>query len=143
VWSQQFVLWLIPLVVLARPRWGAFLAWQLAEVGYFLAFYAQLLNVSGTFVIPEGTYVLASALRWGTVAALVWFVVRDVLHPERDVVRLTYGDDPDGGDFDGAPDDGLVLRDPEARRRWWQRVTGGGSSLSPDGTRSPQAASPG
>ena len=32
VWSQQFVLWLIPLVVLARPRWGAFLAWQVAEV---------------------------------------------------------------------------------------------------------------
>ncbi len=28
VWSQQFVLWLIPLAVLARPRWGAFLAWQ-------------------------------------------------------------------------------------------------------------------
>ena len=26
VWSQQFVLWLIPLAVLARPRWGAFLA---------------------------------------------------------------------------------------------------------------------
>ena len=28
VWSQQYVLWLIPLAVLARPRWGAFLAWQ-------------------------------------------------------------------------------------------------------------------
>ncbi len=35
VWSQQFVLWLLPLVVLARPRWWAFLAWQFAEVCYF------------------------------------------------------------------------------------------------------------
>lgn len=107
VWSQQFVLWLIPLVVLARPRWGAFIAWQLAELGYFLAFYAQMLNVSGRFTIPEGTFVLAAALRWATLAALVVFVVRDILRPERDVVRHSYGDDPDGGDFDGAPDDGL------------------------------------
>jgi uncharacterized membrane protein len=141
VWSQQFVLWLIPLVVLARPRWGAFLAWQAAEVLYFLAFYAQLLNVSGTFVMPEGTYVLAAALRWGTVAALVWLVVRDVLHPERDVVRATYSDDPDGGDFDGAPDDGLLLSDPESRRRWWARLTG--ESVTAGGTASPRAPSRG
>jgi len=108
VWSQQFVLWLIPLAVLARPRWGAFLVWQLAEIGYFLAFYAQMLNISGKFVIPEGTFVLAASLRWATVAALVAFVVRDILRPDLDVVRRTYGDDPDGGDFAGAPDDGLA-----------------------------------
>ncbi len=66
VWSQQFVLWLIPLAVLARPRWGAFLAWQAAEIGYFLAFYAELLDADGQFTIPEGTFVLAAALRWVT-----------------------------------------------------------------------------
>jgi uncharacterized membrane protein len=103
VWSQQFVLWLIPLAVLARPRWGAFLAWQLAEMGYFLAFYAQMLNVNGRFVIPEGTFVTAAALRWATVAVLVYFVVRDIRRPELDVVRRTYGDDPDGGDFNDQP----------------------------------------
>lgn len=108
VWSQQFVLWLIPLAVLARPRWGAFLVWQAAEIGYFLAFYAQMLNMSGKFVIPEGTFVLAASLRWITVAVLVGFVVHDVLRPASDVVRRTYGDDPDGGDFDGAPDDGYA-----------------------------------
>jgi uncharacterized membrane protein len=117
VWSQQFVLWVIPLAVLARPRWGAFLAWQLAELGYFFAFYAQMLNISGQFTIPEGTYVLASFLRWVTLAVLVGFVVRDVLRPERDVVRRTYGDDPDGGDFTGAYDDGLVRL-----RRWYDRA---------------------
>jgi uncharacterized membrane protein len=101
VWSQQFVLWLIPLAVLARPRWGAFLAWQLAEIGYFLAFYAQMLNVNGRFVIPEGTFVTAAALRWIAVAVLVYFVARDIWRPELDVVRDTYGGDPDGGDFNG------------------------------------------
>ncbi len=119
VWSQQFVLWMIPLAVLARPRWGAFLIWQVAEIGYFLAFYAQMLNISGKFVIPEGTFVLAASLRWITLAILVGFVVRDILRPERDVVRATYGDDPDGGDFDGAPDAGL-----DRLRDWWDGMRG-------------------
>jgi uncharacterized membrane protein len=103
VWSQQFVLWLIPLVVLARPRWGGYVAWQLAEIGYFLAFYAQMLNVNGKFVIPEGTFVTAAALRWATVAVLVGLVVRDIMQPGLDVVRRTYDGDPDGGDFNGLP----------------------------------------
>ncbi|MER7165639.1 glycosyltransferase 87 family protein [Micromonospora sp. NPDC000207] len=105
VWSQQFVLWLLPLLVLARPKWGAFLAWQLAEVGYFVAFYGELLGTAtGTPVFPEGVFVLAAALRWGTVAMLCVLIIREVLHPERDAVRRTYPDDPDGGVLDGAPD---------------------------------------
>ena len=60
VWSQQFVLWLLPLAVLARPKWGAFLAWQLAEVCYFAAFYGELLGASTNRpVFPEGVFVLA------------------------------------------------------------------------------------
>ncbi len=99
VWSQQFVLWLIPLAVLARPRWGALLVWQVAEVLYFLAFYAQMLNMSNRYVIPEGAFVLAASLRWLTVAFLVVLVVRDIRRPGLDVVRHAYDDDPDGGDF--------------------------------------------
>jgi uncharacterized membrane protein len=105
VWSQQFVLWLLPLVVLARPRWGAFLVWQVAEVCYFLAFYGQLLGAStGTPVFPEGVFVLAASLRLATVVALVVLVVREILNPEQDAVRRTYADDPDGGLLDGTPD---------------------------------------
>jgi uncharacterized membrane protein len=98
------VLWLLPLAVLARPRWGAFLAWQIAEVCYFLAFYGELMNASGRGVFPEWVFVLASALRLITVCVLIGFVVRDILRPELDAVRRTYPDDPDGGVFDGAPD---------------------------------------
>jgi uncharacterized membrane protein len=115
VWSQQYVLWLLPLVVLARPRWGAFLAWQAAEVAYFFTFYGQLLRAvpadqlpEGQFVMPEGWFILAATLRWSTVAVLCGFVVYDILHPREDVVRHTYDDDPDGGDLDGAPDVSLL-----------------------------------
>jgi uncharacterized membrane protein len=104
VWSQQFVLWLLPLAVLARPRWGAFLAWQAAEIGYFLAFYGELLGAEGRPVFPEGTFVFAALLRLVAVAVLCGFVVRDILRPEQDAVRETYADDPDGGVLDGAPD---------------------------------------
>jgi uncharacterized membrane protein len=95
VWSQQFNLWLLPLVVLARPKWGAFIAWQVAEVAYFLAFYGELMGASGQPVIPEGTFIFASILRLATVIALIVLVVREVLHPELDVVRATYRGDPD------------------------------------------------
>ncbi|MEV4491236.1 glycosyltransferase 87 family protein [Micromonospora coxensis] len=105
VWSQQFVLWLLPLAVLARPRWGAFIAWQVAEIGYFTAFYGELIGAATSRpVFPEGVFVLAATLRLGTVVLLCVLVIRDILHPERDAVRRTYADDPDGGVLDGAPD---------------------------------------
>jgi uncharacterized membrane protein len=104
VWSQQYTLWLLPLLVLARPRWGAFLAWQLAEVCYFVAFYGELLGASGKQVFPEGVFVLAATLRIVTVAVLCGLIVREILRPELDPVRATYDDDPDGGVLDGAPD---------------------------------------
>jgi uncharacterized membrane protein len=110
VWSQQYVLWLLPLIVLARPRWGAILAWTVAEFAYFTAFYAELLGAGGKPVIPEGTFVLASALRLITVAILCGFVIRDIWRPELDPVRQTYSDDPDGGVLDGAPDAGWVTQ---------------------------------
>jgi uncharacterized membrane protein len=104
VWSQQFVLWLLPLVVLARPRWGAFIAWQVAELCYFFAFYGELMGAPGRQVFPEGVFVLASILRLATVAVLCGFVVRDILHPEHDAVRTTYPSDPDGGLLNDGPE---------------------------------------
>lgn len=95
VWSQQFNLWLLPLLVLARPKWGAFLLWQVAEIGYFLAFYLELMGASGQKVIPEGLFIFASMLRLASVILLIALVVREILRPELDVVRQTYRADPD------------------------------------------------
>jgi uncharacterized membrane protein len=100
VWSQQYVLWLLPLAVLARPRWGVFLAWQLAEVLYFCAFYGELMSASGKAIFPETVFDLAALLRLTMVAVFAGYVVRDILRPEHDVVRTSYGgEDPDGGVF--------------------------------------------
>jgi uncharacterized membrane protein len=46
VYSPQYVLWLLPLAVLARPRWRDQLLWQGAELFYFAAVWWYL----GTFL---------------------------------------------------------------------------------------------
>ena len=104
VWSQQYVLWLLPLAVLARPRWGMFLAWQAAEVLYFVAFYGELMMASAKPVFPETVFDLAALFRLVMVALFAGYVVRDILRPARDPVRQAYdGADPDGGPFNDAP----------------------------------------
>ncbi len=97
VWSQQFVLWLIPLAVLARPKPGAFIAWQIAEVFYFFVFYKELLNALGYNVMPEWVFILASAARLITLLVLCGFVIYEIIYPKEDVLRTKELEDPDGG----------------------------------------------
>jgi uncharacterized membrane protein len=108
VWSPQYVIWLAPLAVLARPRLGAYALWQAAEIGYFLGIWAYLITiVAGPHApggIGAGLYFTALLARFGTVALLSGLVVRDILRPQADVVRRDGEDDPAGGVLSGAPD---------------------------------------
>lgn len=105
VYSPQYVLWLIPLAVLARPRWRDFLLWQAAEALYFLAVWWYIHGFSSPdSALPERMYWVAIGVHMVATAALAAVVVRDVLLPDYDPVRSQGEDDPAGGVLDGAPD---------------------------------------
>jgi uncharacterized membrane protein len=103
--SPQYVLWLVPLVALARPRWPAFLAWQAAEVALLFArFYFFVGNDKPGTGIPIGVFFATVWARDIALVVLMALVVREILRPDRDVVRADGVDDPAGGVLDGAPD---------------------------------------
>jgi uncharacterized membrane protein len=135
VWSPQYSLWLLPLAVLARPRWRSLLLWQATEA---LVWVVTMLHYLGTANrgIEVEWFFLGVLVRDVAVLVLMALVVRDVLRPDGDVVRTSWPgvDDPAGGVLDHAPDRvvlrgwSLLIRSPDRQ----------GSYLSVDGEGGPR-----
>ncbi|GAB2739473.1 glycosyltransferase 87 family protein [Salinifilum aidingensis] len=113
VWSPQYSLWLVPLAVLALPRWRLLLAWMAVDAAVWAPRMYYYLG-PGNGGLPEGWFLGAVLVRDAVVVALCVLVVREVLRPRTDAVRRDLrvpgrrvpdaADDPTGGVCDGLPD---------------------------------------
>ena len=105
VWSPQYSLWLLPLAVLARPKWRSLLMWQAAEALMWVPRLLWYLGADNRGVRIEWFF-LAVGVRDIAVLVLMGLVVRDILQPDQDVVRTSWPgvDDPAGGVLDHASD---------------------------------------
>ena len=103
VWSPQYSLWLLPLAVLALPRWRPLLLWQASEVIVWVLLMLSFAGVAnkGLSIYP---FVNAALLRDVLLLVLIFMVVRDIVRPAGDLVRMAGDDDPSGGVLENAPD---------------------------------------
>ncbi len=103
VYSPQFVMWLVPLAVLAYPRWRALLVWQLFEVLHFVAIWMRLYSMTGpdktSVFFPDWVFSLAVLGHIVSLGALMILVIRCIFQPDEDPVRRVGLDDPLGGLF--------------------------------------------
>ncbi|GAA3859887.1 glycosyltransferase 87 family protein [Saccharothrix violaceirubra] len=113
VWSPQYSLWLVPLAVLAIPRWRLLLAWMAVDAFVWaprMYFYLGVDNKG----LPIDWFLGAVVARDIAVIVLCVLIVREIYDPAKDLVRQAGDDDPCGGFIDGAPDR-FVLRLPRRK----------------------------
>ncbi|PPK68027.1 putative membrane protein [Actinokineospora auranticolor] len=103
VWSPQYSLWLVPLAVLALPRWKLLLAWMTIDA---LVWAPRMMYYLGenNKGLPEEWFLGMVVLRDLAVIGLCVLVIYEIYHPALDRARRRVDEDPGGGVFEDAPD---------------------------------------
>jgi uncharacterized membrane protein len=94
VWSPQYSLWLVPLAVLALPRWRLLIAWMALDALVWVPrmFYYLAPAARG---LPPDWFLAAVLARDAMVVLIAVLVVRSVLRPETDPLHEPGTNDPD------------------------------------------------
>ncbi|MBB3049708.1 putative membrane protein [Prauserella isguenensis] len=108
VWSPQYSLWLVPLAVLAIPRWRLLLSWMLIDALVWAPRMLSYVDVSEKG-LPDDWFLATVVVRDLMVVALCVLIVREIYRPSADQVRCPSGpgsgdDDPLGGVLSGSRD---------------------------------------
>lgn len=117
VWSPQYSLWLVPVAVLAVPRFRVLLAWMVIDAAVWIPRMGLYLPADVKW-LPEQWFTGAVVLRFVAVLGLCAVVIWEIYHPRRDLVRVGVDgrlyDDPAGGVLDGAADAVRPPRNPSS-----------------------------
>lgn len=93
VYSPQFMMWLVPLMVLAAPRLRDVIIWHVAQLLHYWAVWMHLADVVGDYEVQHSfdpnLYVLAVLVHMASTVYIMVQVIWDIFRPERDVVRKT------------------------------------------------------
>lgn len=94
-------MWLLPLAVLAMPRWRPVLLWQAAVITHFIAwmlFQSKVLgNIENQHAIDMPYFLMAVVVSAIATATLIGLVIRDIYSPQYDVVARGGVLDPHAG----------------------------------------------
>jgi uncharacterized membrane protein len=101
VWAPQHSLWLVPLAVLALPRWRLLLGWMAVDALVWVPRMFYYLTPASRGLPPDW-FLGAVLLRDLVVLVLCALVVRTVLRPATDPVRAVAGP-PDAADPEWPP----------------------------------------
>lgn len=96
VYSPQFVLWLVPLVILARPRLREFAAWQAVEVAHWAVVFTWLHAMTTRSPRTETLTDLYAAVVVLHVLAVLWLCGRVVVRLLRDAPGGAADSGPEG-----------------------------------------------
>jgi len=124
VWSPQYSLWLLPLVVLALPKWRIVLIWQLVEAAvWYLLMPTFVTGPDGNreAILSYYPFQATVLIRDAIIITMCVMVIRNILKPETDIIRISGDDDPSGGVLENTEDVRTIPSLPALWRRFRDR----------------------